>query len=67
MKLLFLLLAVAARFSPIYAQTKTTGGAEPTATESNEAVTHTVRVGLQHDFQPDTIKANPGDTIRKLD
>ncbi|KAI2777895.1 hypothetical protein F4815DRAFT_479663 [Daldinia loculata] len=64
MKLLFLLLAVAARFSPIYAQTKTTGGAEPTATESNEAVTHTVRVGLQHDFQPDTIKANPGDTIR---
>ncbi|KAF3059806.1 hypothetical protein GL218_05013 [Daldinia childiae] len=64
MKSLFLLLAVVIRFSPIYAQTETIGGDEPTTTESNEAVTHTVRVGLQHDFQPDTINANPGDTIR---
>ncbi|OTB17741.1 hypothetical protein K445DRAFT_315496 [Daldinia sp. EC12] len=64
MKSLFLLIAAAATFSPIYAQTETTGGDEPTTTKSNEAVTHTVRVGLQHDFQPDTIKADPGDKIR---
>ncbi|KAI1375794.1 hypothetical protein F4677DRAFT_445954 [Hypoxylon crocopeplum] len=67
MRSLFLLMAAVANISPNHAQTlTTTEGSESieTATESSAAVTHTVRVGLQHDFQPDTIKANPGDTIR---
>ncbi|KAI8966287.1 hypothetical protein F5Y11DRAFT_343675 [Daldinia sp. FL1419] len=64
MKSLFLLIAAATGFSSVYAQTKIARGDEPTTTETDEAVTHTVRVGLQHDFQPDTIKANPGDIIR---
>ncbi|KAI1469232.1 uncharacterized protein F4812DRAFT_323070 [Daldinia caldariorum] len=64
MKSVVLLIAAAAKLASVYAQTQTTGGDEPTSAQSNEAVTHTVRVGLQHDFSPDTIHANPGDTIR---
>ncbi|KAI2616687.1 hypothetical protein GGS26DRAFT_578008 [Hypomontagnella submonticulosa] len=63
MKSLLLLIAVAATISPIFAQTPTKEDGE-TVTDSTSAVTHTVRVGLQHDFEPDVIKANPGDTIR---
>ncbi|KAI0379666.1 hypothetical protein F5Y04DRAFT_259567 [Hypomontagnella monticulosa] len=63
MKSLLLLVAAAATISPVFAQTPATGDGE-TVTESTTAVTHTVQVGLQHDFQPDTIVANPGDTIR---
>ncbi|KAI0835642.1 hypothetical protein F5Y06DRAFT_305850 [Hypoxylon sp. FL0890] len=59
MKPLFLVSAMAALVSPIFARTSTT-----TSTVSSAAATHTVLVGLQHDFEPDTIKANPGDTIR---
>lgn len=44
--------------------TFTLGGPTTTAIKSTAAETHTVTVGLQHDFNPDTIKANPGDTIR---
>ncbi|KAL7626423.1 hypothetical protein AAE478_003195 [Parahypoxylon ruwenzoriense] len=64
MKLFLLMMAVTAMILPIETATTTEDG-EPieTVTESS-AATHTVRVGLQHDFQPDTIQANPGDTIR---
>ncbi|OTB07282.1 hypothetical protein M426DRAFT_9008 [Hypoxylon sp. CI-4A] len=66
MKRLILLVAVLARVLTVFAQTSVTQAIEPakTATKSTAVATHTVRVGLQHDFEPDTIKANPGDTIR---
>ncbi|KAI0012690.1 hypothetical protein F4779DRAFT_17940 [Xylariaceae sp. FL0662B] len=64
---LLLLVAATAHISLSLAQVTsiTTEEPEPTTTaaSSSAAVTHTVRVGLQHDFQPDTIQANPGDTI----
>ncbi|KAI1413041.1 hypothetical protein F5Y13DRAFT_162361 [Hypoxylon sp. FL1857] len=66
MKPLFLAVAITALISPISAQTSTSGESDSTAaaTESSAAATYTVTVGLQHDFEPDTIQANPGDTIR---
>ncbi|KAI1144253.1 hypothetical protein F5Y05DRAFT_364128 [Hypoxylon sp. FL0543] len=65
MKLLSLVAVAAALALPISALTPTSGGSESTATstKSSAPVTHTVMVGLQHDFEPDTIQANPGDTI----
>ncbi|KAI1759020.1 hypothetical protein GGR53DRAFT_184251 [Hypoxylon sp. FL1150] len=44
--------------------TFTLGGPATTTIKSSAAETHTVTVGLQHDFNPNTIKANPGDTVR---
>ncbi|KAI0138626.1 hypothetical protein F4776DRAFT_62354 [Hypoxylon sp. NC0597] len=66
MKPHFWAVATTALISAILAQTLTSGDNESTvtATGSSAAATYTVMVGLQHDFQPDTIQANPGDTIR---
>ncbi|KAI1384817.1 uncharacterized protein F4822DRAFT_374273 [Hypoxylon trugodes] len=61
-----LLVAVTAQLMAVYAQTPTVEESNLVAarTDSSTATTHTVRVGLQHDFQPDTITANIGDIIR---
>ncbi|KAI1085133.1 hypothetical protein F5B20DRAFT_575598 [Whalleya microplaca] len=66
MNYFLLLMAITAHISLSSAAggpSPTTRKTTSTATSSSAAVTHTVKVGLQHDFQPDTIQANPGDTI----
>ncbi|KAI0181192.1 hypothetical protein GGR52DRAFT_22495 [Hypoxylon sp. FL1284] len=65
MKSLLMMMAVTAGSHLGRAQaTITKDRRAPTTTEPAAAATHTVQVGLQHDFEPDTTKANPGDTIR---
>ncbi|KAI5853660.1 hypothetical protein GGS23DRAFT_591070 [Durotheca rogersii] len=70
MRPLPLVMAVMAWTSSALAQTERQANATSDSvsiaatTGSSAAATHTVSVGLQHNFDPDTIHAQPGDTIR---
>lgn len=43
----------------------TTAASETSASTSREPVTMTVKVGVNHDYQPDSVTALPGDVISR--